>query len=153
MLRFALTTLVTAVSLIIVDSIIPGVGIATFPVALGAALSLGLVNGAIKPIVQLLSLPVTLLTLGGFSLFVNGFCFWLASLVVPGFTIHGLLGFTVGPIALSFISNFLMNYIIRNELDKKLIRFGRKLDLVSAEETSYQPASEQVILVEATEVL
>lgn len=153
MLRFVLTTLVTAISLIVVDLLIPGVGIATFPVALGAAISIGFVNGSIKPLIELLSLPITLLSLGGFSLVINGFCFWLASLVVPGFTIHGVLAFVLGPIVLSMVSTLLSDYVVRKGLDKQLAALGRKLSPTSAEPVSYQPASEQVILVDAVEVL
>lgn len=153
MLRFVLTTLVTAISLIVVDLLIPGVGIATFPVALGAAISIGFVNGSIKPLIKLLSLPITLLSLGGFSLVINGFCFWLASLVVPGFTIHGVLAFVLGPIVLSMVSTLLSDYVVRKGLDKQLAALGRKLSPTSAEPVSYQPASEQVILVDAVEVL
>lgn len=153
MLRFVLTTLVTAISLIVVDLLIPGVGIATFPVALGAAIAIGFVNGSIKPLIKLLSLPITLLSLGGFSLVINGFCFWLASLVVPGFTIHGVLAFVLGPIVLSMVSTLLSDYVVRKGLDKQLAAFVRKLSPTSAEPVSYQPASEQVILVDAVEVL
>jgi putative membrane protein len=127
MLGFFLTTLVTALSLLVVDLTVPGVVIATFPAALGAALSLGLVNGTVKPVLSLLSLPVTFLTLGAFSLVVNGICFWLASLLVPGFAVHGLLGFIVGPIMLSLVSTFLTGYFFDKGLDKKLASIGRKL--------------------------
>jgi putative membrane protein len=127
MLGFFLTTLVTALSLLIVDLAVPGVGIATFTAALAAALSLGVVNGSIKPVVRLLSLPVTFLTLGAFSLVVNGFCFWLASLVVPGFTVHGLIGFILGPVVLSFVSTFLSGYFLNKGLDKKLAAAGNQI--------------------------
>jgi putative membrane protein len=147
MLGFFLTTLVTALSLLIVDLAVPGVGIATFPAALAAALSLGVVNGSIKPVVKLLSLPVTFLTLGGFSLVVNGFCFWLASLVVPGFAVHGLLGFILGPIVLSFVSTFLTGYFLNKGLDKKLAGVGStlssKFSLNKSEATSIESTLEK----------
>ncbi|MCY7277514.1 MAG: phage holin family protein, partial [Phormidesmis sp. CAN_BIN44] len=82
MLGFFLTTLTTALSLLIVDLTVPGVDINTFPAALLAAISIGLVNAFVKPVLSLLSLPVTFVTLGLFSLVVNGVCFWLASLLV-----------------------------------------------------------------------
>ncbi|NJM57516.1 MAG: phage holin family protein [Synechococcales cyanobacterium RU_4_20] len=127
MLAFFLTTLVTALSLLVVDLAIPGVVIATFPAALAAALSLGLVNGTVKPVLSLLSLPVTFLTLGSFSLVVNGVCFWLASLLVPGFAVHGVLAFVLGPILLSLVSTFLSGYFLNQGLDQKLAGLGRKL--------------------------
>ncbi len=133
MLSFLITTLVTALSLLVVDIAVPGVGIATFPAALAAAVSLGLVNGSIKPVLKVLSLPVTFLTLGGFSLVLNGFCFWLASLVVPGFTVSGIIGFIVGPIILSVVTTFLSGYFTNNGIDEKLAGVGQKLNLSQAE--------------------
>ncbi|MGC1219473.1 MAG: phage holin family protein [Phormidesmis sp.] len=157
MLGFMLTTLVTALSLLVVDFVVPGVSIATFPVAVGAAISLGLVNGSLKPLIQLFSLPITLLSLGGFSLVINGFCLWFASLFVPGFTIHGLFSFLLAPIVLSIVSALLRDYAVSRGIDKKLADFARRLKLLPAEaaatKVDYRPASEQVILVEAVEVL
>lgn len=143
MLGLFVTTLVTALSLLVVDMAVPGVGIATFAAAIAAAISLGLVNGSIKPVLKLLSLPVTILTLGGFSLVINGLCFWLASVVVPGFTVHGLLGFILGPIVLSAVSTFLTGYFFNNGLDQKLAAVGQKLNLKSAEGERIEPAPEQ----------
>lgn len=110
MLSFLLTTLTTALGLLVVDLAIPGVTIATFPAALLAAVSIGLVNGFVKPILSVLSLPITFLTLGLFSLVVNGLCFWLASVFVPGFAVHGFLAFILGPVVLSFATTFLSKY-------------------------------------------
>ncbi|MEO1400006.1 MAG: phage holin family protein [Cyanobacteria bacterium J06635_1] len=110
MIPFLLTTVITALSLLIVDIVVPGVDIATFLAAILAALSIGLINGTIKPILSLLSLPITFLTLGAFSLIVNGICFWLASLLVMGFTVNGVLALLLGPIVLSLGTTFLNNY-------------------------------------------
>jgi putative membrane protein len=110
MFRSALVLLGTALSLLVIDLIVPGVNIANFPAALVAAAVLGLVNSGVKPVVSLLSLPLNFLTLGGFSLVVNGICFWLASLFVPGFTVSGLLAVISGPVVLSVMNTFLNNY-------------------------------------------
>jgi putative membrane protein len=111
MLGFFLTTLITALSLLVVDLAVPGVDIATFPAALLAAVSIGVVNGSIRPVLSLLSFPINFLSLGTFSLVVNGICFWLASLLVPGFYVHGLLAIILSPIVLSVSSTFLNNYV------------------------------------------
>jgi len=116
MIGFAITTFVTALSLFVVDLVVPGVTIATITAAILAAVSLGLVNGFVKPVLSILSLPATFLSLGAFSLVVNGFCFWLASLFVPGFMVNGFLGFILGPIALSFVSTFLSKYLAEKGL-------------------------------------
>lgn len=139
MLGFFLTTLATALSLLVVDLAVPGVGIATFPAAMAAALSLGVVNGTIKPVLSVLALPVNLLTLGGFSLVVNGLCFWLASLVVPGFAVHGLLAFILGPVILSLATTFLTGYFARKGVAKKLEGLAAK---VSPMLKSKEPALE-----------
>ncbi|PPJ61869.1 phage holin family protein [Cuspidothrix issatschenkoi] len=102
--------LATALSLLIVDLLVPGVNIANFPSALIAAMIIGLVNSAIKPTLTILSLPLTYLTLGGFSLILNGICFWLASVLAPGFEVRGLIAFILGPIVLSLVNTFLSKY-------------------------------------------
>jgi putative membrane protein len=107
---YLVTTLATALGLLVVDLVVPGVDIASFPAALLAAVSVGLVNSAIRPVLSVLSLPINFLTLGLFSLVINGLCFWLASLFVPGFVVSGLLAFIFGPVILSFASTFLNNY-------------------------------------------
>ncbi|MBE9232426.1 phage holin family protein [Cuspidothrix issatschenkoi LEGE 03284] len=102
--------LATALSLLIVDLLVPGVNIANFPSALIAAMIIGLVNSAIKPTLTILSLPLNYLTLGGFSLILNGICFWLASVLAPGFEVRGLIAFILGPIVLSLVNTFLSKY-------------------------------------------
>jgi len=90
---------------------VPGVDIATFPVALIAAISIGVVNAVIKPTLLQLSLPLNYSTLGLSSIVVNGVCFWLAAILVPGFRLHGILAAILGPIVLSFVNTFLSNYL------------------------------------------
>jgi putative membrane protein len=147
MLGFFVTTLVTALSLLVVDLAVPGVGIATFPAAMAAAIALGLVNGSVKPILKVLSLPITFLTLGGFSLIVNGFCFWLASLVVPGFAVHGLLAFILGPVVLSVVNTFLTGYALDKGFEQKIAGAGDKFNsLKAAKGERIQAASEDKAL-------
>lgn len=110
MLSSLLTILATALSLLVVDIIFSGVSIANFPAALIAAASIGVVNAGIRPVISLLSLPLNILSLGAFSLVVNGLCFWLASLFVPGFRVAGILAFIVAPVILSFVNTFLNKY-------------------------------------------
>jgi putative membrane protein len=111
MIAILLSTLATALSLLIVDIIFPGVDLKSFPAALIAGAVIGAINGSIKPILSLLSLPITILSLGSFSLVISGFCFWLASIVVPGFTVNGLVAFILAPIILSLVNTFLNKYV------------------------------------------
>ncbi len=113
---YLVTTLATALGLLVVDLAVPGVDIANFPAAMLAAVAVGGVNSTIRPVLSLLSLPINFLSLGLFSLVVNGACFWLASLFVPGFTVGGLLAFIVGPVILSLASTFLNNYFAEKKI-------------------------------------
>ena len=111
MLGTLLTLLATALSLLVVDIIFTtGVNLANFPAAMIAALVIGIFNSSVKPTLSLLSLPINILSLGTFTLVINGLCFWLASLFVPGFQVHGLVAFIVAPIILSFVNTFISNY-------------------------------------------
>jgi len=110
------TALVTALSLLIVDLVVPGVDIANFPAALIAGLVIGALNVSVKPALSVLSLPINFATLGGFSLIVNGFCLWLAAVLVPGFGIHGLVGFILAPVILSSASTFLNKYFAERKM-------------------------------------
>ncbi|AKG24312.1 phage holin family protein [Calothrix sp. 336/3] len=116
MLGSLLAALATALSLLIVDLVVPGVDIANFPAALIAALAIGLVNGLVKPILSILSLPLNIITLGAFSLVVNGICFFLAAAFVPGFSAHGILAFLLAPVVLSIANTFLNNYFAEKKL-------------------------------------
>lgn len=104
------TALATALSLLVVDLVVPGVNIANFPAALIAALVIGLVNGTVKPVLSTLSLPLNFLSFGAFSLVVNGLCFWLAAVLVPGFGVRGIIAFLLGPVILSFANTFITKY-------------------------------------------
>jgi len=110
MIGILLNILATALSLLVVDIIFPGVKVDSFIVAMVAGAVIGLVNGLVKPILGLLSLPITILTLGGFILVLNGFCFWLASILVPGFAVKGLVAFIGAPIVLSLVNTPLNKY-------------------------------------------
>lgn len=112
MLGSLLTLLATALSLLIVDIIFPGVRLANFPAALIAAGAIGVVNASVRPVISFFSLPLNFLSLGAFSLVVNGLCFWLASILVPGFRVSGLIAFILSPVILSLVNTFLTNYFV-----------------------------------------
>jgi putative membrane protein len=127
-----LTALATALSLLIVDIIFPGVNIANFPSAMIAALAIGLINGSVKPVLSALSLPLNLISLGAFSLVVNGICFALAAFVVPGFSVHGIVAFLLGPVVLSFANTFINNYFVEKNLSLKSGEDKTKAELPSS---------------------
>jgi putative membrane protein len=120
MLGTFFTLLATALSLLVVDLVVPGVNLATFPSALIAAVAIGAVNSSVRPVLSTLSMPLNFVSLGAFSLVVNGLCFWLASLFVPGFSVSGVLALILGPIILSFVNTFLSQYFAEKNPDLKL---------------------------------
>ena len=111
MLTYILNTLITAVSLLAADYLIAGIVLNNFTAAVIAGVMIGLVNGLIRPIIFVLSLPFTILTLGAFMLVVNGLCFWLASVFTPGFQVEGFWAFVLGPIVLSITSTLLIRLL------------------------------------------
>ncbi|NJL55879.1 phage holin family protein [bacterium] len=110
MIGIFLTLLATALSLLIVDLVVPGVNLANFPAALIAAIAIGAFNSSIRPMLSTLSVPLNIVSFGAFSLVINGLCFWLASVFVPGFSVRGLVAFILGPVILSFVNTFLNSY-------------------------------------------
>ena len=111
MSRFLIHWLVVALALYAAAWILPGVAVSSWPALLVAALVLGFVNAVIRPILVILTLPITLLTLGLFYLVVNGAAFALAALVVPGFTVGGCGSAIVGALVVSLASWFIGLFI------------------------------------------
>ncbi|MFA7439055.1 phage holin family protein [Castellaniella sp.] len=104
--------LLNAVSLLIVALILPGIVVSSFGSALIAALVLGLLNAAVKPLLVLLTLPLTVVTLGLFLLVINALVFWLAGSILRGFQVEGFWWALVGAIIYSLISTALANLLI-----------------------------------------
>ncbi|BAZ07876.1 phage holin family protein [Calothrix sp. NIES-3974] len=117
MLSYFFTVLATALSLLIVDLAVPGVNIATFASALIAGVVIGIINSTVRPVVSFFSLPLNILTLGLFSLVVNGVCLWLAAAFVPGFSINGLPAIIIAPVVLSLVNTFLSKYFVQRNPD------------------------------------
>lgn len=103
-MSFLLHWLVVALSLWFAAYIVPGVRIASGPTLLIAALVLGLVNAIVRPVLTIITLPLTILTLGLFYLVVNGLAFMLASSLVPGFTVDSFGSAVLGALVVSVIS-------------------------------------------------
>lgn len=109
--QFLLTWLVTAIALMMTAYIVPGFVVNSFGAALIAAIVLGLVNAIVKPILVILTLPLTILTLGLFLFVVNGIVIWLAGAITPGFQVTGLLPALVGSIVLTLVTGGL-NFLV-----------------------------------------
>ena len=103
-MRLLIVWLINAVALFAVPYLMRSIQIESFVVALIAALILGLVNTLIRPLLVLLTLPVTLLTLGLFILVINGLLFWMVSSFVSGFHVAGFWSAVGGALLYSLIS-------------------------------------------------
>src|SRR5690348_7342380 len=95
---------ITALGLWVAKTIVPGVRIDGWGNLLVAALVLGIVNAVIRPIILILTLPLTVLTLGLFILVVNGISLALVAWVMPGFTLSGLAAAILGSIVVGITS-------------------------------------------------
>ncbi|MBB5017106.1 putative membrane protein [Chitinivorax tropicus] len=81
--------IVNTVCLLLVTQLVPGIYLDGWVRALMVALALGLLNTFVRPVLRLLTLPITLLTLGLFILVLNALLFWLVSYVIKGFHVAG----------------------------------------------------------------
>ena len=95
---------VSALLLVLVEHFITGVVIANFGYALLAALVLGILNGLIRPLLILITLPITILTLGLFLLVVNALVLGLAAALVPGFSIDSFSAAVLGAVLLTLFN-------------------------------------------------
>lgn len=103
-MRLLLLWVLNALALLAVTYLMPKIQITGFGSALIAALGLGLLNTLVRPILAILTLPITILTLGLFYLVLNGFLFWLASVFLPGFDVQGPLAAILGALLYGVIA-------------------------------------------------
>ena len=101
---FLVRMLITAISLWLAALVVPGMHLEGMFTVLGAALVLGIVNAFVRPVVVLLTLPLTILTLGLFLLVVNAMMLGLVSAMFSGFSISGFWSAIFGAIFVSFFS-------------------------------------------------
>ena len=104
MLNLLLGWIVNAGALLLVAYLYPGVKVDDFVTALIAALVLGLVNVIVRPILVILTLPATILTLGLFLFVINAFCFWFVAEAVRGFRVDGAIAALVGSLLYSLFT-------------------------------------------------
>lgn len=111
--RLLLAWLINAAALFALPFVMSSIHIADFTTALLAALLLGLVNALIRPVLVLLTLPVTVLTLGLFILVINGLLFWLVAHFVAGFQVAGFWSAVGGALLYSIISWLLSSFFLQ----------------------------------------
>jgi putative membrane protein len=114
-MRLLLLWILNAVALLAVAWLLPSIHVASFGAAMLAALLLGLVNAVLRPLLLLLTLPVTLLTLGLFIFVINGMMFWLAGSLIEGFVVGGFWPAVIGSLLYSVVSWALSGLLLGNQ--------------------------------------
>ncbi len=113
-MRFLLKVLLNAVALFAADYLLDGIVLSGPGATLIAGLVLGFVNALVKPVVFVLTLPLTLVTLGLFIFVVNAICLGLTAAIVPGFEIHGFWSAVGGAFIVSLVS-WSLNAVTKEE--------------------------------------
>ena len=111
MMMLLLVWFLNAVALLAVAYLLPGIVVASFGSAMLAALVLGLVNMLIKPVLVLLTLPITIVTLGLFYFVINALLFWFVGSILKGFHVNGFWWAVAGALLYSLIAGLLSNLI------------------------------------------
>ena len=104
MLTLLARWILNAAALLLVAYLYDGVTVESFFAAAIAALVLGLVNALVRPLLVLLTLPVTILTLGLFLFVINALLFWFVAEIVQGFRVTGFMAALIGSVLYSLIT-------------------------------------------------
>jgi putative membrane protein len=114
-MRLLVTWVINAVALFALPYLFTAIHVGSFTNAMIAALVLGLINALIRPILVILTLPVTILTLGLFILVINGLLFWFVGSLNLGFRVDGFWTAVLGAVVYSVISWILSSALLGNE--------------------------------------
>lgn len=106
-MKYLVSFLGSALALLITANVVTGVTILDFKALIVATIIVGLINTFIRPILRLLSLPITLVTFGLFAIVINAITFSIAAFFAPGFEIDGLIPALMGAIVLSIVSTII----------------------------------------------
>jgi putative membrane protein len=110
-MRILINWFVTTVAILIAAYLLPGVAIRSLAAAIVAALVLGLINAVIKPVLMVLTLPLTILTLGLFTFVLNALLVLLTSAIVPGFYVRNFWWALLFSLVFSIVS-FVLHRIV-----------------------------------------
>ena len=102
-MKLILNWLLAACALLLVAYLYPGVQVQSFTSALIAAAVIGLFNAVLRPVLVILTLPVTIVTLGLFLFVINALMFWAASGVLGGFHVNGFVAALIGSLIYSLL--------------------------------------------------
>ena len=114
-MRFLVRLLLNGVAVFIAAHVVPGIVVEGPAAALIAGVILGVVNALVRPLLILLTLPFTLITLGLFLFVVNALCLGLVAWLVPGFSLSGFFAALLGAIVISIVSWLLSALIVEKK--------------------------------------
>lgn len=105
--RLLARIIVTAFTLVLVAQFVPGIEVDSALTAVLAAIVIGILNLLVRPILVILTLPITLLTLGLFIFVINAILFWTAASFIDGFTVTGFFPALIGSLIVSAVSTLI----------------------------------------------
>jgi len=120
MAKFFIKWFVNIIALFVVIHVVAGVSVDSAETVFIAALILGLLNAFLRPFILIVTLPITILTFGAFTLIINAFLFYMAAKFVPGFTVAGFWNAFWAALLFSIISallNFMLAPKIKTRYD------------------------------------
>ncbi|MEQ1575912.1 MAG: phage holin family protein [Vicinamibacterales bacterium] len=117
-MRFLIRLVLNGVAIVVAAYLVPGLQLTGVAPALAAGAILGLVNALVRPVLLLLTLPLTLLTLGLFIFVVNAICLGLTAALVPGFDVSGFLAAFLGALLVSVVSWLLNGLFVGKTHDR-----------------------------------
>lgn len=103
-IKLILKWLVLSAAVIVASQVVPGIAVAGWVTALLVGLVLGFINTFIKPVLQILAIPINIITLGLFGVVLNALLFWAVTYFVPAFTITGFVPALLGSIIVALIT-------------------------------------------------
>nr|WP_295929072.1 phage holin family protein [uncultured Dyadobacter sp.] len=106
-MKLLLRLVISTLAILVAANVVPGVFVASTTTAIIVAIVLGILNTFLKPVLQILALPITILTLGLFYFVVNVFIIYLATFLVDGFAVSGFISALLFGLVVSIVSAIL----------------------------------------------
>lgn len=113
-MKIILNWLIGAGAVLLAAYVVPGIVVSSFYIALIVAFIWGVISFTVKPILNILTLPINILTLGIFSLVLNGLLFWFIASFVQGFEVGGFIPAFLGAFVVAITSSILKAILIRD---------------------------------------
>ncbi|EAR14419.2 hypothetical protein RB2501_03305 [Robiginitalea biformata HTCC2501] len=124
-MKFILRLLLSALAVVILSKILPGVSVASYGIAILVAVVLSLLNFIVKPLLIILTLPVTILTLGLFLLIINALIILMADGLITGFAVDGIWWALLFSLLLSILQSLLFSFLKEEKNKHQQLKYSR----------------------------